>query len=174
MVAHAAPAALSRSRGVAAPLARALLVGALVALFARAFVAAAAVVPTGSMTPALAAGDRVLVDRLVYAADLPAALAALLPARPPRVGDVVWLRSPHAADGALVKRVAALAGQPFAGGTVPPGHLAVLGDRRADSLDSRAFGPVPAAAAAGRVCLVLWSAGDDEGLRRGRLLRVVR
>jgi len=94
VVAHAPPAALS-----GAPLARALVVGSLVALFARTFVAAAAVVPTGSMAPALAAGDRVLVDRLVYAAGLPAPLAAWLPVRPPRVGDVVWLRSPLGADG---------------------------------------------------------------------------
>jgi signal peptidase I len=169
VVAHAPPAALS-----AAPLARALVVGSLVALFARTFVAAAAVVPTASMAPALAAGDRVLVDRLVYAADLPPPLAAVLPVRPPRVGDVVWLRSPLGADGALVKRVAALAGERFGGRPVPPDHLAVLGDHAAASLDSRAFGPLPRAAAVGRVCLVLWSAGDDEGVRADRLLRPVR
>lgn len=151
---------------------RALLVGALMAVFVRAFVAAAAVVPTASMAPAIEAGDRVLVDRLLYASGLPPALARLLPVREPRVGDVVWLRSSAAPAGALVKRVAAVAGEPFAGGRVPAGRLAVLGDRREDSLDSRALGPLPRAAASGRVCLVLWSTAGGE--RGGRLLRPVR
>lgn len=171
MVAHAPPAALNRFAG-GGQLARALLVGALAALYVRAFVAAAAVVPTASMTPAIAAGDRVLVDRLIYARGLPPEIEWLLPVREPRVGDVVWLRTSAAAEGALVKRVAAVAGEPFAGSAVPPGRLAVLGDRREDSLDSRALGPLPREAASGRVCLVLWSTAG--GARGDRLLRPVR
>jgi len=174
VVAHAAPAALSPASGAGGQTARALLVGALLALFARTFVAAAAVVPSGSMAPALLAGDRVLVDRVLFAHGLPPALARLLPVREPRRGDVVWLRTPGAPGTALVKRVAATAGEPFGGARVPPGRLAVLGDREADSLDSRAFGPLPREAAVGRVCLVLWSAGGDDGVRGGRVLRAVR
>ena len=139
---------------------RAGLVAALVALYARAFVVAAATVPTGSMSPALVAGDRVLVDRMRYAGELPAAVAALLPVREPRPGDVVWLRSPERPDTALVKRCVAVEGERFAGAVLPPGTLAVLGDRREDSRDSRQFGPVARGAVGGRVVLVLWSAAD--------------
>jgi signal peptidase I len=171
VVAHAPPAALNRLAG-GGQLARALAVGALAAIYVRAFVAAAAVVPTASMAPAIAAGDRVLVDRMVYARGLPPAVARLLPVREPRVGDVVWLHSPAVPEGALVKRVVAVAGDPFAGGRVPAGRLAVLGDRREDSLDSRALGPLPRAAASGRVCLVLWSTAG--GARGDRILRPVR
>jgi signal peptidase I len=173
VVAHAAPAELRAGAG-RGQLPRALLVGALVALYVRAFVAAAAVVPTGSMAPAIEAGDRVLVDRLRFAPELPPLLASLLPVREPRVGDVVWLRSPVVPGGALVKRVVALAGEPFGDGRVPPGRFAVLGDRRDDSLDSRAFGPLPREAATGRVCLILWSSGAGDALRGRRLLRLVR
>jgi hypothetical protein len=142
------------------PALRAGLVAALAALYARAFVVAAATVPTGSMSPALLAGDRVLVDRMRYAQALPAAVATLLPVREVRPGDVVWLRSPERPGSALVKRCVAVAGERFDGALLPPGTLAVLGDRRADSRDSRHFGPVARAAVGGRVVLVLWSAED--------------
>ena len=174
MVAHAPSAALSRAADELPAVARALLAATLVALYARAFVVAAAVVPTSSMAPELLAGDRVLVDRMLYAADLPEALAALLPVRAARRGDVVWLRSPLDPRLTIVKRVAALAGESFAGSPVPAAHFAVLGDRREDSLDSRRFGPVADGALGGRVVLVLWSADADGRWRRDRWLFPVR
>jgi hypothetical protein len=174
VVAYAPPAALSRAARELPALARTLVAASLFALFARAFVVAAAVVPTASMEPALLAGDRVLVDRMLYARGLPAALAPLLPVRGARRGDVVWLRSPLDPRVSLVKRVAATAGEPFAGAPLPPRHLAVLGDREEESLDSRRFGPVADGAVGGRVCLVLWSADAAGSWRRGRWLAPVR
>jgi signal peptidase I len=174
VVPHAPPAALSRLADDLPAVARVLVAAALVALYARAFVVAAAVVPTASMAPALLAGDRVLVDRMLYADGAPRALARLLPVRAPWRGDVVWLRSPLDPRVTLVKRVAALAGEPFAGAPLPPEHFAVLGDRRAESLDSRRFGPVADSALGGRVCLVLWSADAAGRWRRDRWLVPVR
>ena len=171
MVAHPPLAALS---GRGAALARAALVATAVALFVRTFVLAPALVPSASMAPALLAGDRVLVNRMLYAGPLPAALAPLLPAREPRRGDVVWLRSPEDGVTNLVKRCAAVGGDSFGGRSLSPGELAVLGDRRQDSRDSRHFGPVARAAVTGRVSWVLWSRPRGGAVRWRRILRAVR
>lgn len=104
-----------------------------------------------SMVPTLAPGDLVLT---VPRGD-----------RVPRRGQVVLVR---ARDGVHVKRVVGLPGErvavqrgrarvdgqrldePYAVGTgpaatfdVPAGHVAVLGDGRGASTDSRSYGPVP-------------------------------
>jgi hypothetical protein len=104
-----------------------------------------------SMTPALNPGDRLLVGPLW---------------RPPRRGEVVTLRPPQPLPAGhahpwMVKRVAAVAGdavpgavarsQPaLAGQRVPSGQVIVLGDHPA-SVDSKAWGLLPAGALGGRV-----------------------
>ena len=170
MVANAAPAALSA--GVAGPL-RAVLVATLAALFLNGFVVGAGIIPSGSMTPTLEPGDRVLVDRLIFAG--PGGLGGRwLPVREVAPGDVLWLLSPDGSGRALVKRCAAVAGDRFAGETVAAGRVAVLGDHREDSWDSRAFGTVPRASVGGRVFLVLWSAPPGGSPRFARVARLVR
>ncbi|MEV0386260.1 S26 family signal peptidase [Nonomuraea sp. NPDC050643] len=127
----------------------AAVLGAVLAVLA---VRAALVVVTvrgGSMEPALRDGDRVIVARwarrrvrreAVVVCRAPDGL--VLPGRRPTV----------AADGVLlVKRVAALAGDPQpGGGVVPAGHIYVLGDA-GPGLDSGEFGPIPVAAVVGPV-----------------------
>ena len=170
MVAHSPPAELTLAararRG-----ARAGLAAVLAALFCRAFVLEIRVVAGDSMSPALLAGDRVLVDRLVYRG--PAALAGLLPVRDVRPGDVVLFRSPEDGRTALLKRCVAVPGDAVPGGAVPAGALYLVGDRRHDSRDSRAFGPVARGAVIGRAVAVLGSFAPGDGPRWSRSFRAV-
>jgi signal peptidase I len=73
---------------------------------------------------------------------------------PLRAGQVVVLRNPRppgvpgsSASPWLIKRVVAVAGEPappgVPGAVVPAGHVAVLGDNAAQSLDSRHLGCIP-------------------------------
>jgi signal peptidase I len=171
VVAHPAPAALSGParlrRGAGAA-----LVAVLCALYARAFVLEFRTVASGSMAPALLPGDQVLIDRMLYAA-LPPALARLLPVRAPVAGDVVLARAPGQPRTRLLKRCAAVGGGRAGGTVVPAAHVYLLGDHGADSLDSRAFGPVPHRDLVGRAVLVLVSR-ERGGWRVSRTLRAVR
>ena len=122
-------------------------------------------VPSDSMTPTVASGDHLLLDKR-HPADV-------------AVGDVVVVHDPLDPGGLIVKRVVAVGGdsigfedgilvrngrpvtEPYTGDfldgvyygpdVVPPGQLYLLGDNRFDSIDSRHFGPVPVAAVVGRV-----------------------
>ena len=77
-----------------------------------------------SMQPTLAEGDRLLCG----------------PAVRLRTGDIVVVEEPGGGGLLAVKRVAAL----------DDGAVVVLGDNRAASRDSRAYGPLPRAAVRGR------------------------
>lgn len=119
----------------------------------------------GSMAPTLHAGDLVLT----------------LPVRQPARGEVVLVRDPRAPDHVQVKRVLGLPGEriELRGGTllvdgrrhrephqhgrgpdgalvVPADHVAVLGDARDASTDSRVYGPVPLTFVDRRVPVRLW------------------
>lgn len=121
----------------------------------------------GSMSPTLRPGELVLT----------------LPVRQPRRGEVVLVRDPRDPTNPThvqVKRVIGLAGEtvevragsllldgrrhreahqhgrgPDGRVAVPPGHVAVLGDARDVSTDSRTYGPVPLDLVVRRVPLVL-------------------
>lgn len=132
-------------------------------------------VESGSMEPTLCAGDRVLVDKRVSADDL-------------RRGDLAVVSAPD--DGRLVvKRVVGLPGdrlairdallfvdgkrvpEPYVDHSridalfygpkvVPARQIWVLGDNRAESIDSRDYNGVPYSSVHGRV-LVRWWSGCD-------------
>ena len=126
------------------------------------------------MEPTLVAGDQVLVTRWVDPRGLPEPVAAILPVRAPAVGDVLVFRSPEDRRRLLVKRCVALGGERFGESWVPNGTLALLGDARERSHDSRAFGPVELGAVAGRAVFVLWSHGSSGEIRPPRPLRALR
>ena len=138
-----------------------LVAFALVFGFVKPFVLEAFRVPSESMVPTLEVGDRFLANKFVYRI------------REPERGDIIVFRSVEGGDEDLVKRIVAVAGdevavengvlrvngvtqnEPFTnkgfpddgsffGPTrVPEGEVFVMGDNRANSRDSRFFGPVP-------------------------------
>lgn len=101
-----------------------------------------------SMTPTLNPHDRALAVRVRFA-------------RRPRAGQIVVCRTPPmVGDGLLVKRIAAVAGDPLPDGRpgdqVPAGRIFLVGDNDR-STDSRYFGTLPQADVLAVVVVRLWS-----------------
>jgi signal peptidase I len=154
------------------------LVVFMVAVLARAFVAQSYYVPSGSMEPTIAAGDRIVVDKLSYHLGPVQRGDIIVFARPPNE------RVDQVPD--LVKRVIGLPGEtvsgrdgrvdingkplhepwplkcrttsPFPPVKVGPRQYFVMGDNRCPrgSYDSRYWGTVPAHLIVGRVSGVIW------------------
>jgi len=128
-----------------------------------------------SMAPHISSGEYVLVNTFAYRFGSP------------QRGDIVAFRHDDATHELFIKRVAAVAGdrvridrgvvylngtaqnEPYVHFTddrsfpevvVPPGEVFVLGDNRADSEDSRFFGPVPDDRLIGRALAGVWPPGE--------------
>ena len=151
-----------------------LAVAAVVLLGVQAFVAEPFRIPSASMAPTLHAGDHVVVDKLAFRIG------------DPHRGQIAVLREPGSGD-LVLKRIVAVGGdvvgiedgelvvnrrrpvEPYADPasidseyfgpvTVPAGAVFVLGDNRANSVDSRDFGVVPVTNLVGRVRARVWPA----------------
>jgi signal peptidase I len=146
----------------------------------RPFVAEPFYVSSRSMLPTLKPHDRVLAAKFAYHLGKP------------RRGELVVFENPENRQENLIKRVVGLPGDTvaikdavlyvngervrepyvnyrlidasyFGPVEVPEGYVFAMGDNRANSVDSRTFGPVPEKDLLGRVILRLWPvdrAGD--------------
>jgi signal peptidase I len=149
--------------------------GLLMAVGVHTFIAEVRYIPSGSMSPTLHEGDRVIVEKLSYHI------------RSPQRGEVVVFQAPpelkvQNLDGDYIKRIVGLpgdrvqvqGGQVFVNGqalsetylqalpnyaygpvTVPQTHYFVLGDNRNQSYDSHLWGFVPRDAIVGHASLHL-------------------
>jgi nickel-type superoxide dismutase maturation protease len=82
------------------------------------------------MTPLLKPGDEVLIDPKAYQESLPTR------------GDIIVTQHPYRSDLKIIKRVELV---------LEDERCLLKGDNRAESTDSRAFGPVPVSQLLGRV-----------------------
>jgi signal peptidase I len=140
----------------------------------RTYVAEPFRIPSESMAPTLQAGDHVLVDKGALGSD------------PVERGELAVMHEPGS-DELVLKRIVAVGGdtvgiadgvlvvngrrpvEPYADPSsidaeywgperVPAGSVFVLGDNRANSVDSRDFGAVPVTSLVGRVVARIWPA----------------
>lgn len=171
---------VTRGRAIALALTPAIILGVLLgwSSLVSATTLRAYVVPTGSMSPAIASGERILVQTRI----------TQLPNR----GEIWTFQMPRSSGAGIgVKRVIGLPGETievrsgavYLNGrplresyivvpgvsSMPPVNLGddeyfVLGDARNTSLDSRNWGPLPAAMLRGRAVYRFWPSRRMGGL----------
>lgn len=143
-----------------------------------------------SMLPSIEGGNHILISTLAYGI---AVGPWILTSKPIRRGDIVAFERGRGDDRKIfLKRVIALPGETVSIGngivavrgaplreaynaitdhadmrsiSVPLGTVFVLGDNRAQSVDSRAFGPIPQTSIVGKAVFVIWPLGHVQRIR---------
>lgn len=87
-----------------------LVIAVVIFLFVRTFFVEAFKIPTGSMENTLLVGDFLLVNKVIYGAEIPFTGRSLPAVRKPEVGDVIVFVYPNDVNKNYVKRVVGAAG----------------------------------------------------------------
>ena len=157
------------------------------AFFIRTFVAEPRYIPSESMIPTLEIGDRLIIEKLSYYANLPHRGDIVVFAPPPQLQAQGYQE-----DQAFIKRVIGLPGDtvsvqngrvfvnqkllteayiaeppnyPISPIVVPPAQLFVMGDNRNNSNDSHIWGFLPKANIVGHACFRFWPLERFGGVR---------
>jgi signal peptidase I len=150
----------------------------LVAFVVKTFLVQAFYIPSGSMLPTLEENDRVLVNKLSYdlhdvsrgdivVFETPSPAEGQIRDLIKRVvglpGETVEVRDGHVLiDGRTLQEPYLASGVttgPLEPQKVPPDHYFVMGDNRANSRDSRFFGPINESLIVGRAFVRVWPLG---------------
>jgi signal peptidase I len=146
-----------------------IIIALILAVVLRGFMLEPTYVQGPSMLTTMKTGDRIIINKLIYRFTTPAR------------GEIIVFHTP---EEDLIKRVIALPGEtieakngrvyvngkilsePYLSPTtqtsnipqtkVPAGHLFVMGDNRANSMDSRELGPIALDQIVGRAELIYW------------------
>ncbi len=88
-----------------------IIIAFILAMFIRTFVVQAFKIPTGSMRPTLMEGDRVLVNKFIYGAEVPFTDLRLPGICQPRRGDIIVFKYPEDPKRDFIKRLIAAEGE---------------------------------------------------------------
>ena len=91
--------------------AESIVVAVVLALAIRTFVVQAFKIPTGSMRPTLMEGDRILVNKFLFGAQVPFTAWRLPVVSAPKRGDIIVFRSPDDDHRDFIKRLVAFEGE---------------------------------------------------------------
>lgn len=87
-----------------------ILIAVVLALFIRTFIVQAFKIPTGSMRMTLIEGDRIIVNKFIYGAQVPFVKVTLPKLREVKRGDIIVFISPEDTKKDFIKRVVGLPG----------------------------------------------------------------
>lgn len=88
-----------------------LIIALILALVIRTFIVQAFKIPSGSMIPTFAIGDRIFANKFIYGARIPFTDLRLPALRDPKRGDIVIFVSPESPKKDFVKRLIAIGGE---------------------------------------------------------------
>jgi signal peptidase I len=141
----------------------------------RVSIAQSYIVPTGSMVPTINAGDRVMVNKLVYRFREPERGEVIVFDPPENVGKIPFLKRVIGLPGDTIEvrqgniyvngeiftvDEASATDYSYGPVTVPEGAIFVLGDNRNNSYDSHCWGFVPMKNLVGEGLFVFWPPHD--------------
>lgn len=163
-----------------------ILVALVLSIAIRGYALQAFYIPSGSMIPTLAVGDRILVDKIFFSSSAVGPGTIVVFHHPTAdtmcgepgedlvkrviavAGDTIWSNGNQVVvNGSALKESylpvgTSLGSTPIRRQTIPTGDVYLLGDNRSISCDSRYWGPIPTSTIVGKVVAIFWRSGHPD------------